>query len=359
MSKKLVAGLVVVGGGLWYYDQNVHPIFSNEDKFKQKVSNAKHQAQPSDDTTKELRKLDSKARDFGSQLKSTANKSTEEIRHKTDNAIDSVKESDLYKKWLKKLDSYTDDVQRAAEEVENKPLGPRLAAKYIDFVNRLGQTEEEKLKELASSNPSRQREIRAELDRSKQTWGEWWSGKKNKLDDKAEQARRDAEQTKDSWFSWGQEKKDELDLKAQSTKKDLQKEKDSWLNWGQDKKDEAAKNAKDARKDLEKQKDSWLSWGQDKKDEAKKNLDQQGNEWSNTFEAGKQRALDEYYRAKKNLEDLTKMASEKANNAKNEVNPDDRYLTKAKDDFQSALGNLSKYGSDLVDQADRAIRGNK
>ena len=59
MSKKLVAGLVVVGGGLWYYDQNVHPIFSNEDKFKQKVSNAKHQAQPSDDTTKELRKLDS------------------------------------------------------------------------------------------------------------------------------------------------------------------------------------------------------------------------------------------------------------------------------------------------------------
>lgn len=301
MSKKLVAGLVVVGGGLWYYDQNVHPIFSNEDKFKQKVSNAKHQAQPSDDTTKELRKLDSKARDFGSQLKSTANKSTEEIRHKTDNAIDSVKESDLYKKWLKKLDSYTDDVQRAAEEVENKPLGPRLAAKYIDFVNRLGQTEEEKLKELASSNPSRQREIRAELDRSKQTWGEWWSGKKNKLDDKAEQARRDAEQTKDSW----------------------------------------------------------LSWGQDKKDEAKKNLDQQGNEWSNTFEAGKQRALDEYYRAKKNLEDLTKLASEKANNAKNEVNPDDRYLTKAKDDFQSALGNLSKYGSDLVDQADRAIRGNK
>lgn len=376
MSKKLLAGLVVVGGGVWYYDQNIHPIFSNDDKLKHQVTQAKKDATPSEDTNRELRKLDNKARDFGSQLKQTASKSTEDVRNKADSTLDSVKDLDLYKKWSKKLDLYGDDVKLAAEDIERKPLGHRVAAKYIEWVNSVGQTDDEKLKELASSNPRRQHQIRDELNRSNQTWGEWWSGKKDKLDDKAEQAKKDAEQKKDLWFNWGQEKKDEARDKAEQAKKDAENKKDSWLNWGQDKTDEARNKAEQAKKDAENKKDSWLNWGLDKKDEVKKDAkdakkdlnltwDKQSKEWSESLEAGKQRALDEYYRAKKQVEDLTKKASEKTSSAlgndnkRPEVNPDDRYLTKAKDDLQNAFNNLSKYGGDLVDQADKAIRGGK
>lgn len=372
MAKKFLATLAIVGAGALYYDQNVSPLFSRDDEIKNKYIQAKQEAKPADHTQKELRKLDEKARDFGSQLKTTANKSADDIRNKADSSIDSIKNSDLYNKWSKKLDSYSSDVERAAESVENKPFPERTAIKYIDFINGLGQTKDEKLDELASSTTLRQQKIKKDLNRENQSWSSWWSGKKDEAKDEVNKAADDAKDTKNSWFNWGSNKADDAKQKAEDAKKQAEQKKNSWISWGQDKKDEADKKAQEAKNDIKNQKDSWFSWGQDKKEEVDKqaqqahrdlnsSYEQNKKDFLENYEAGKQKALDQYYEAKKNLDDLTKQASDKASTAwgKVEEQKDLTYLNKAKDDFLSALANLKNYGSDLVNEADRSFRGDK
>lgn len=323
MLKKLFLGLAVVGGGVYLYDQNVLPILPRDEKAKQiAIKNGK----PSPEVKKEFNKLDAKARDFGSQLKKTAAESTEDIRNKADSAITSVKESDIYNKWSQKLDSYASDVERAATEVENLPLGKRLAAKYIDGVNRLGQTDEEKLKELASLTSLRQQEIKSKLAKENQLWGSWWLGKKSEADAKADELKSRAEKEKNSWFSWGESKKDEAKSKADQLKNDAEKEKNSWLSWGESKKDEARVNA----------------------DKAKAEFDQLKKEWSESWEAGKQRAIEEYNLAKKSLDDFTKAAGDAVYNKDQQA-----HLEKAKSNLLSAMTNLKKYGNDLIDQVSK------
>lgn len=352
MLKKLFLGLAIVGGGVYLYDQNVLPILPRDEKAKQiAIKNGK----PSPEVRKEFNKLDAKARDFGSQLKKTAAESTEDIRNKADSAITSVKESEIYNKWSQKLDSYASDVERAATEVENLPLGKRLAAKYIDGINKLGQTDEEKLKELASLTSLRQQEIKADLSKKNQLWGSWWLGKKSEADAKADELKYRAEKEKNSWFSWGESKKDEAKSKADQLKKDAEKEKSSWVSWGESKKDEAKAKTNQLKKDAEKEKSSWLSWGESKKDEARLNadrakyeFDQQKKEWSESWEAGKQRALEEYNLAKKSLDDFTKSAGDAVYNKDQQA-----HLEKAKGNLLSALTNLKKYGNDLIDQVSK------
>lgn len=365
MAKKILATALIIGAGALYYDQNVSPLFSRDDELKQKYIQVKQEAQPADHTQKEWKKLDDKARDFGSQLKNTANKSADDIRNKADSSIDSIKNSDLYNKWSKKLDSYSSDVERAAESVDNKPFPERIAIKYIDLINKLGQTKEEQLNELASSNTIRQQQIKKDLDRKNQSWSSWWSGKKDEARSEADKAADNVKDTKDSWYNWGSKKADEA-------KKDAEQKKDSWILWGQNGKEEAERKAQNAKESLENQKDSWFSWGQDKKDEADKQakqahqdlsstLEQNKKEFLENYQAGKQKALDHYYEAKKKLDDLTKQVSEKASSASSEIEKqtDLTYLNRAKDDFQNALTNLKHYGNDLVGEADRAIRGEK
>lgn len=360
MSKKLIIGLAAVGGGLYYYDQNIHPVFPRNEKAQKVAARA---TEPSLTINKDLRKLDSKARDFGSQLKKTAHDSADEVKLRTDTAVNAVKDSDVYNTWSKKIDNYSKDVELAAEEVDKKPLPLRLAAKYIDAVNRVGQTDEEKLRELASSNTGRQQELKKDLSESRQSWSSWWSGKKSEADEKADELHRKAEKKKDGWLNWGLSKKQEANQKYEEVKSDAEKEKNSWLSWGSAKKDEANKKYEQAKADAEKEKNSWTNWGSAKADEADLKLkgakndlsstyEQQKKEWSDSYESGKKTAVDEYHRAKKTLDDLTKQASDKAHELFGQAKVDqDNHLKKAKNDFQSALTNLRKYGGDLVDHA--------
>lgn len=360
MSKKLFIGLAAVGGGLYYYDQNVLPIFSKDAKGRPVGIKAK----PSEDVRKEFSKLDDKALEFGLQLKKTYKESASEIRQKTNETVDSIKELDLYNKWSAKLDDYLKDVQRAAEEVDNKPLPNRLAAKYIDFVNDLGKTEDEKLRELQSATSSRQQEIKDDLARSKQLWSSWWSGKKDEAADKTDELANRAEREKDLWLGWGRAKKNEAELKVNEGKRELEKEKNSWSSWALKKGDETERAARDAKADAKAEKDKWVNWGSSKADEAERrakgtqadlrsNIDQQKKEFNENYEIGKRRAVDEYNRAKKQLDDLTQQAKDKANRVLGKAQDPvtDDHLHKAKLDFQSALTNLRKYGSDLVDSA--------
>lgn len=390
-AKKVFIGLAVVGGGLYYYDQNVAPIFPKDKKV----------AVPSEAVNKDLRKLDRQTHELGSQVKKTAgdqadafrsktDSAVSAVKEKTDSAVNAVKESDMYNRWSGKLDDYLKDVRLAAEEIEQKPLPSRLAAKYIELVNKIGQTETEKLDELASSTSSRQQQIKSEMNRSQQSWSSWWSGKKNEADSKVDELQSRAEQEKQGWLNWGSSKKDEADAKMRQAKDDAEKKKDLWMSWGSSKKEEADRKLSNAKADAEKEKDLWVSWGSSKKDEADRKLKQAQNDaekskdlwvsWGNSkadevnskaqeakdsaqsqyekqkknlsesFEAGKNRAVSEYNRAKANLDDLTKQASDKAGTLFGQAKVDEQnHLEKAKQDLQSAATNLRKYGSDLVD----------
>lgn len=361
MSKKFFIGLAAVGGGLWYYDQNVLPIFTRDSKGRPVGVRGK----PNEDLRKEFSKLDDKGREFGSQLKKTVNELVGDIRQKTDETVSQIKDLELYNKWSQKLDDYLKDVRVATEDVDAKPLGHRWAAKYIDFVNGLGQTKDDKLRELASATSSRQQQIKKDLARSEQSWSSWWSGKKSEAEDTKNEFKSKAEREKQSWFSWGRAKKEEGKQELEDGKQRLEKEKNLWGSWANKKSDEAERSARDAKNDLKALKDSWTNWGSAKADEAERNArsarnDVRGNyeqlkaELGDNYEAGKQRALEEYYRAKKNVEDLTQLAKDKAGRLLNKEPTDDRHLRKAESDFLSAMTNLKKYGYDLVD----SVKGN-
>ncbi|EEQ36163.1 hypothetical protein CLUG_00286 [Clavispora lusitaniae ATCC 42720] len=350
MSKNFLIGAAVLGAGVYYYDQQVQPIFprnaKNQVTLPHPSENVRKSAQ---DVEVKAKELGSQARDFGSSLKKTVSLSADEAKQKADSTIASIKESDTYNKWSEKLDSYAQDVKVAADEVENKPAPNRWAAKYIDFVNSLGQTKDEKLKELASSTSLRQQEIKNDLDYKSTSWSSWWSGKKSEAEAEKDRLANKAEAEKQGWLNWGSDKKREAEKKWESGKQQAEAEKQSWLNWGSKKADEAEKTAKDVKRDAEKEKDKWVNWGSAKADEtkaraqeahsdARASLDKQQREWSETVEAGRQRSIEEYYRAKRNLEELSKQAT------------DDAHLSRAKKDLENALYNLKQYGANLVDQ---------
>lgn len=355
MSKKLFIGLAAVGGGLYYYDQNVQPIFSKSDVPKPIANRA---SDTNKEVHKDLKKLDAKSRDFGSQLKKTVSDLAADIKAKTESTVAAVKDTETYNKWSKKIDNYTQDVQLAAEEVEQKPVFSRMAAKYIDFINKVGQTEDEKLKELASSTSAHQQELKKELQDSHQLWSLWWPGKKAEAEQKADELKHKAEKEKDSWMNWGSSKKSEAENKYNLAKSDAEKEKNQWVNWGSAKKAEGEQKADQLKADAEKEKDSWVTWGSAKKDEASQkaqdashdlqaNYEKQKKEWSNSFEAGRQSAVDGYYKAKNEVEKLVNDAKGLTGPAKADH---ERHLEAARKDLLSAAENLKKYGSDLLDK---------
>lgn len=324
MAKKILLGLAVVGGGLYYYDQNVLPIFTTD---KKGAPIALGNIKPSKEVREEYHKLGDKAKDFGGQLKQKAKESVAELKEKKDSAVSSIKDSETYDKWALQLEDYSKEVKVATDSLENKALGNKLAAKYIDAVNKLGETHEDRLKDLASSTSARQQEIKKDLAKSKNTWFSWFAGEKEDLKNDAKK------------------KTDELSAKAE-------KEKKAWFNWGSAKADEAQQAAVDAKNDVKAEKDKWINWGSAKVDEAHKDAKEAYEtgkvQASESFESAKQRALDEYYKAKKNVEELTKQAQEHAQKVKGRVE-EDEHLNKAKKDFQSAFSNLKRFGSDLVE----------
>lgn len=328
MTKNLIIGAALVGAGAYYYDQQVQPIFPRNYKNQVVAPHASGQVElAARDAEAKAKEFGTQVRDFGSQVKNSVGRQAETAEKKTNSVIDSIKDTETYNRWSEKLDSYTLDVKVAAEEVDNKPLGNWLAIKYIDFVNRLGQTREEKLNELASSTSSRQQEIKKDLGYNNTKWYSWWSGKKEDARAEADRLANKAEAEKNSWLSWGNKKADEAEKGARDTKKNVEDEKNKWLSWGSAKSDEVKQKSESAQSDV------------------KATLEQQQKELSKSLEAGRERAIGEYYRAKKNLEDLTKQAGNKASEL-----TDDAHLTKAKKDVESALSNLRQYGANLVDQ---------
>ena len=288
MSKKVFLGLAVVGGGLYYYDQNVEPIF-----FKRAAVSL---GKPLKKVRQPSSKLEDKAKDFGSLLKKTAEEGLSDLKNKTDSVVSSIENSQTYNNWSATLEDYKKDVKVAADNVGEKALRNRLAAKYIDAINRIGQTEDKRLKELVSATSARQQELKRELAQCESTWYPWLMGKQH----------------------GSKQVKNDLASKAE-------KEKKSWFNWGS-----AEKAAQDAHKDVS---------------DAAYALK---NQLSESFEAGKQKAITEYNRAKQNLDDLTNQVQAGTIQLKNRVE-DDGNLKRAKSEFQSALSNLKRFGSDLVD----------
>lgn len=329
MAKKLLFGAALVGAGVYYYDQQVQPLFPRNEKTQVLIAQPPvHVEQAARGADARAKQLGSQVRDLGSLVKKNVGVQAEAAEKKTNSVIASIKDSETYSRWSDKLDSYSQDVKVAAEEVDKKPWGNWLAVKYIDIVNRLGQTKEEKLNELASSTSARQQEIKKDLDYKETKWYSWWSGKKDDARAEADKLASTAEAEKKSWVRWGNKKADEVEKNAQDAKKTVEGERSKWLSWGRAKGDEAKQKTEQAQADL------------------KLALAQQQKDLTQSLEAGRARAIEEYYKAKGNLEDLAKQTGDKASEL-----TDDARLQQARKDVESALANVKQYGANLVDQA--------
>lgn len=105
------------------------------------------------------------------------------------------------------------------------------------------------------------------------------------------------------------------------------------------------------------------------KDEVLPAEQQPGNQWfswsgnqhqkriKNAAEDEKEKALSQYESAKQNLDQLTKSIQE-YNPFKSKQEEED-FLKSAKEDFNNSLKNLSAYGSEVVDQANKNLEASK
>lgn len=96
----------------------------------------------------------------------------------------------------------------------------------------------------------------------------------------------------------------------------------------------------------EKEADKWFNWGKKQEKEVK-----------STFETEKEKALNQYESAKSNLDELTNSIKE-YNPFKSQKEEED-FLKSAQTDFNNSLKNLTSYGSELVDQANKNLEDSK
>merc|ERR1711939_674376 len=80
-------------------------------------------------------------------------------------------------------------------------------------------------------------------------------------------------------------------------------------------------------------------------------------EVKSTFETEKEKALNQYESAKSNLDELTNSIKE-YNPFKSQKEEED-FLKSAQTDFNNSLKNLTSYGSELVDQANKNLEDSK
>ena len=182
---KILATGAIAAGGLYYYDQNVQPIFS-----RRKVPPAPNstytstygkQADPFEERTNEL------------DLRVSTYKTPQQkkISQKAENAYDSIKHSSL----VNKLSSKSDELENKLDD-HNKNALVRLGDKYIDLVNKVsgdGPISERELRERANR-------LQARADREASSWFNWFGAKKDEAGDRLDDARKHAEREKKKWL---------------------------------------------------------------------------------------------------------------------------------------------------------------
>lgn len=368
---KFLAVGAIAAGGLYYYDQNVQPIFTRkkvEPPHSTYTTAFSKQADPFEERKNEL--------DLRVSNYKTAQQ--QKLSNKTEGAIDSIKNSAL----VSKLTSRSEELENKLDD-RNKNAFVRLGDKYIDMVNKVsGEADltENELRQRAS-------DLHARAEKEANSWFNWFGVKKDEAGNKLDNARQQAEKEKQSWFSWGNKKADEATDKLEAKKNDLSKEASSWSNWGAKKKDEAAdkldkeasswsnwgsKKKDEIADEADKQASSWSKWGSKKADEADKQLENAKKDWSSTVEdtkkaaedqynaskdalsstykQEKQRAIDQYNRSKQTLDDLTTSFSDKASALFKTPEPEkEEKLRRARADLKSSLQNLKSYGGDVID----------
>lgn len=296
----LIAALV--GGGAYWYDQNVQPIIPRLQANKAQVEQLKK------DTESEINKLDNRARDFGHKVQNTFQEQKKELAKKTESAYDSIRNSS----YVPKIEQKAKQTKTEVEPVENKALPNRIAALYIDLVNSVGASVTGQAHEVQHTD-----------------------------------LHRKAEQEKSAWYNWFGAKKKEADATAAQVQKDLEKEKNSWFSWGQAKKDEYADKAAQKLNEADRSRAQW-------ENEAKAEWNQRLSDFNSTFEAEKKKAIDAYDRTRRDLDSWTTKIENKAyelvNGQKIDQRSAEKHLENAKEDFNSALGNLRRFGNDVVTQ---------
>lgn len=300
-TSNVLLSLAAIGGGAYWYDQNVQPLWS------QRLPIAV-QRQPQPLTSD----IDKKSQELSKKFSKEKN----ELAAKTESTFDQIKNSNIVNTLTNSVGAQSPTAAEKVEPAKSVPV--KLVHSYIDAINSFGES-------VLSKLSAGDEDLRKRIEEDKSTWVNWLDGSKKKTEDKVAEA-------KDSWFSWGNAKEAEA-------KKEATKAKESWLGWGEEKKSE-----------LESTKNDLKDWNSRKVNEANKQLNETSDKVSASLQAEKQRAIENYEAAKKNLDSFYQKVNNKL--FKSEKEQQD-HLNKAKDDFNSSLTNLRKYGNDLVAQIDK------
>lgn len=321
MAQKVLIGAAVLAGGAYLYDQNVSPIFSQE-----KVQ-AKY----------DLQKLEHQTKDFGHKLTDKLEDTKKDLSKKTTEYKKKVEQSDLYNTLKDKTENFKDqakqykyDVKDAATPESEKNAFVRGVHSYIDKVNELGGSVEERTPYSTVSG-------REEIRQQKSWWESWFGAKETEAEKYARQAKNDAERY------------------GQKVKNDAEQTKNSWLNWGSKKADEAErtlnKEADVARSDYYKTKSSAEGAFNDAKKAAEgtyNDVKQSAEKYGTTaYNEGRDIAIRAYQAAREEYDDL----ASSLNSADKQHN-----LEKAKQNINAALGNLQAYGQDVVNDVNRKFK---
>lgn len=324
-SKKILSGLVIAGGGLYYYDQNVDPIVSRV-LIPEKVPQPSYTATPpvmKDELKKqEPAGIRKELEDKYNQIESK----TSELSSRLTSSFQSGSGSG----------SGSGSAHPAADRFNSGGTIPkpgegfslRLAvANYFDYINSVGES----LMGKKTSEVPNTEEVKSNAN----SWFNWGTQK----------AKDVGEEEKSAALKQYEAAKSKLDdltkqIKEKSPFQSQQEEQD-YLKSAQDDFNKAFSNLKkygsevveQANATVESTKSSWFSWGK----EQKQDLEEQ-----------KSFAIKQYEAAQAKFDSLTQQI--KDNSPFKSKQEEEDHLKAAQDDLNKAFSNLGSYGRDTIDQ---------
>ncbi|ABN68529.2 predicted protein [Scheffersomyces stipitis CBS 6054] len=212
-SSKYILAATAIAGGVYYYDQNVQPIFPRPNQIHQELERVEHKAAES-------------ASNLQQKLTSKIDKGKTDLSKKTSELSDTLKDTKLYPAPsatdTKEAASIVDDIKKtvssggdvvadlAASVKEEKSRVTRTVHGYIDFINSLGKSEKSAVEKLAT-----------EAEATANSWFDWFGKREKDVENVLTSASKEAEKTTNEWFSWGSKKSDEISSTYEDSKSKL------------------------------------------------------------------------------------------------------------------------------------------
>lgn len=399
MSANKIIPVVIAGGALYYYDQNVNPIISRSfHQAPEKKTQATSTVEQVKQETKQIGKsfenqynrLENKTNELYQKIPSfNVNGTKEQAKKEFDDKKTELTNNDnIFKQGIASYFDWVNSIGGSARYEANlksqkdtkaktwftwasKQADDSLETFDLDKAKTINEYKKTKLSldELVKEyqNKHLTKEQQENLDKARKSFNQSLTHLQNYGSDLVDSINDSLNQTTNSWWKWGNKKGDELsdnyDAQKQKAIKQYESSKKKFdelsLKIGNKSKAEKDDYLKDAQKDLNKCLTNLQRFGNDVVDETNAKFQEQKTSWSNwtskqqdkasdIYEDEKQRALKKYEKASKKFSELSRQIEE-SNPLATKKERDDQ-LKAAQEDLNESFTNLKKFGNDWANQ---------